>query len=83
MVTEKSEYPTIRQETIQINGKFRIVFEKAASANKIDGFKVEVNGDNLDQAKIDAEKLYEYALSQVEKNKPVPTPSSGKTEVKA
>ncbi len=68
---------------IQVNGKYRIVFEKAASANKIDGFKVEVNGDNLDQVEIDAEKLYDYALSQVDKKKPAPVLASVKQEVKA
>jgi hypothetical protein len=37
------------------NGKYKVQFEKAASANKIDGFKVEVNADSFDEAKREAE----------------------------
>ena len=59
------------QTNITLNGKYRVVFEKAASANKIDGFKVEANGDVLEEAFADAQKLYFNALVEVEKNKPV------------
>ncbi len=58
----------------QINGKYRVVFEKAASANKVDGFKVEVNGDNLDSVKNEAAELYIWANNKVEMNKPVQVP---------
>ena len=54
-----------------INGKYRIVFEKAASANKIDGFKVEVNGDYLDDTKSEAFELYTWAINKVEMAKPI------------
>ena len=60
---------------INLNGKYRVVFEKAASANKVDGFKVEVNGDDADSTFKDAQKLYFNAMVEVEKNKPaIPVP---------
>ncbi len=55
---------------ITVNGKYRVVFEKAASANKIDGFKVEANGDDIQQVMIDAHNLYDDAMRKVEANKP-------------
>ncbi len=64
METQQVEHRTI-------NGKYRICFEKSASANKIDGFKCEVNSDDLEEAKQQAELLYTWALEKVEKNKPV------------
>lgn len=58
---------------ITVNGKYRVQFEKAASANKIDGFKVEANGDELNQVELDAQALYTWALGQSEKNNPAPS----------
>ena len=57
---------------IQVNGRFRVVFERAASANKTDGFKVEANADLIATATEDAARLYAWALTLVETNKPVP-----------
>jgi hypothetical protein len=45
----------------QINGKYRIVIERAASTKGVDGFKVEANGDDIDAVKLDAERLYSSA----------------------
>lgn len=45
----------------QVNGKYRIVFERSAVKGQ-DGFKVEANNDNLSLAEIDACSLYEFAL---------------------
>ncbi len=59
---------------ITVNGKYRVVFEKAASANRIDGFKVEANGDDLQATQIDANRLYDDAMRKVEANKPQPEP---------
>ncbi len=56
---------------IQVNGKYRVCFEKAASANKIDGFKVEANGDDLVTTQKEANTLYDDAIRKVEANKPV------------
>lgn len=71
-----------RQEVVHstINGTYRVVFEKAASANKVDGFKVEVNGDNLDKIKSEAAELYIWANNKVEMNKPAPAPIEPKKE---
>ena len=55
------------------NGKYRVVFEKAASANKIDGFKVEANGDDITNTFADAKTLYEVALKMVDDHKPIVT----------
>ena len=54
----------------QVNGKYRVVFEKAASANKIDGFKIEVNADSKAEAMAEAYELYEWAIGRVEITKP-------------
>ena len=62
-------------EHVTVNGKYRIVFEKAASANKIDGFKIEVNGDDRELAMMEARALYTEAINVVEANKPIPTPA--------
>ncbi len=64
------ESEIVRHEHITVNGRFRVCFEKAPSANKIDGFKVEANGDDHDQVKLDAETLYNWAIKVVEANKP-------------
>jgi len=50
---------------IPVNGKYRIVFEKAASANKADGFKVEVNGDEMEEVMAQAKDLYLWAQAQL------------------
>lgn len=65
METQQVEHRTI-------NWKYRIVFEKSASANKIDGFKIETSSDKLQEAMQQAELLYTWALNKVEMNKPVP-----------
>lgn len=59
---------------ITVNGKYRVVFEKAASANKIDGFKIEANGDNIKDVMIEAQLLYADAIRTVEANKPIVQP---------
>lgn len=53
----------IMEETkiYQVNGTYRIVFERAASANKTDGFKVEVNGDDPELTKQKASEIYRWA----------------------
>jgi len=61
-----------------INGKYRVVFEKVGSANKIDGFKVEANGDVLETTFEEANKLYANALIEVEKTRPAITVSVSK-----
>jgi len=52
-----------------INGKYRIQFERVGSANKTDGVKVEVTGDNLETVKAEAKASYEWAVEQL---KPFP-----------
>ena len=44
----------------QINGKYRIVFERSA-VKGVDGFKVEANGDDYAQTMLDAQSLYTEA----------------------
>ena len=47
----------------KINERYKCIFEKAASSTKqIDGFKVEANSDDADEAMRDAVKLYKEAL---------------------
>lgn len=46
---------------ITINGRYRIVFEKAAGVKTGDGFKVEANSDDLEEAQRDALALYQFA----------------------
>jgi hypothetical protein len=41
-----------------INGKYRIVIERAASTKGVDGFKVEANGDSIQEVEADANHLY-------------------------
>jgi hypothetical protein len=57
---------------VNLNSKYRVKFEKAASANKIDGFVIESNDDNLETALRDARYLYTMATAEVELKKPVP-----------
>jgi len=41
-----------------INGKYRIVIERAASTKGIDGFKVEANSDDMGYVLAEVEQLY-------------------------
>ncbi len=43
---------------INLNQRYRVVIERAASTKGIDGFKVEANGDEIDKVLADAEGLY-------------------------
>ncbi len=42
----------------QINGRYRMVIERAASTKGVDGFKVEANGDDIESVRKDAQDLY-------------------------
>ena len=46
---------------ISENSKYRLVIERAASTKGVDGFKVEINGDDFDQVQMQVEALYGYA----------------------
>ena len=46
---------------INVNQRYRIMIERAASTKGIDGFKVEANGDDKKAVKKDAQDLYQYA----------------------
>ena len=46
----------------QVNGRFKVVFERAASTKGIDGFKVEANADTLEEVTREAECLYAAAI---------------------
>ena len=43
---------------ITLNGKYKMVIERAASTKGIDGFKVEANGDDLSNLEVDIRLLY-------------------------
>jgi len=43
-----------------INGKYRVVIERSA-VKGIDGFKVEVNSDDIECVKMEADLLYKWA----------------------
>ena len=45
----------------QVNGKYRIVIERAASTKGVDGFKVEANGDDMLVVETDVALLYDKA----------------------
>jgi len=45
----------------QVNGKYRIVFEQAASTKGVLGFKVEVNSDSIEEARKEAHDLLTWA----------------------
>jgi len=49
----------------QVNGKYRIVIEKAAGVKTGDGFKVEANGDDMLTVETDAAFLYDKARNLV------------------
>ena len=44
-----------------MNGKYRVVFEQAASTKGIIGFKVEANDDDIERVRKDAHDLLEWA----------------------
>ena len=46
---------------IQVGTKYRIVIERAASTKGVDGFKVEANGDDIQQVETDITRLYDSA----------------------
>ena len=43
---------------IQVNQRYRMVIERAASTKGVDGFKIEANGDDLATVEADANLLY-------------------------
>lgn len=44
-----------------VDGKYRVVFEQAASTKGVTGFKVEVNSDNLQEALQQSEMMLDWA----------------------
>jgi len=44
-----------------IDGKYRVVFEQAASTKGVIGFKVEANSDNLQEALQQSEMMLDWA----------------------
>ncbi|MDD5220258.1 MAG: hypothetical protein PHV11_06815 [Candidatus Bipolaricaulis sp.] len=50
--------------------KYRVVYERAAGVGKTDGFKVEASGDDSLTVQIEADKLYEQAITKVEAHYP-------------
>lgn len=56
MTTERQTVTHITE-----NGRYRIMIERAASTKGIDGFKVEANGDSMEDVAADANALYETA----------------------
>lgn len=63
---------TEQTEIRHIDSKYRIVFEQAASTKGVTGFKVEANGDDLNQVQLDAKTLLSWA--QVQAPSQVATP---------
>lgn len=53
------------QVIIHKDSKYRVVYERAAGVKTGDGFKVEVNGDYLDEVETQAQALYEAAQKVV------------------
>jgi len=49
----------------QVNGKYRMVIEKAAGVKTGDGFKVEANGDDILAVETDVACLYDKAKNLV------------------
>lgn len=45
----------------QVNGRYRMVIERAASTKGTDGFKVEANADTLAEVEADIDRLYNSA----------------------
>jgi hypothetical protein len=56
----------------QVNGKYRIKIERAASTKGVLGYTVEANGDNIDDVWNDVFTL----KSNVEKITPLPAPEA-------
>ena len=52
---------TEEQRIIHVGQKYRLTLERAAGVKSGDGFKVEVNGDDLDELRAKANLLYGYA----------------------
>ena len=50
---------TVTHQTI--NGRYRIILERAASTKGVDGFKVEVNSDSITVAQEEIQILYDTA----------------------
>ena len=46
---------------IFVNQRYRLVVERAASTKGVDGFKIEVNGDDFDDVQNQIQALYAYA----------------------
>ena len=53
---------------IQVNQRYRIVIERAASTKGVDGFKVEANGDDSAEVLADAHILYKQAIGMTATN---------------
>ena len=51
--------------------KYRVQYERAAGVGRTDGFKVEAQGDDMLEAKMDADTLYDAAIQTVQANYPV------------
>ena len=49
----------------QVNGKYRMVIEKAAGVKTGDGFKVEANGDDMSEVETNVAALYDRAKNLV------------------
>ena len=45
----------------KVDGKYRIVFEQAASTKGVIGFKVEANGDDIAMVRNEATELLDWA----------------------
>ncbi len=54
------------------NGRYRMVIERAASTKRVDGFKVEANGDTMQDVMNDAQQLYEAAEAMTFVEKAIP-----------
>ena len=50
--------------------KYSVRYERAASAGKIDGFKVEAQGDNLEEVDTEAQLQYLRSIEVVQANYP-------------
>jgi hypothetical protein len=57
---------------IQVNGKYRVKFLRAAGVKTGDGFEVEANGDGLVDCMKDAQTLYADAISSTAQTRPEP-----------
>jgi len=64
-------------KNIKVDQKYHVHFERAASANKTDGFKFEINGDDLETVKGEAKEAYDWAIAQL-----IPFPATPAKEAK-